>query len=85
MAVVGLPPMGCLPIMITLNSDDAFVGRRCLDQFSAVARSYNALLQSELASLHGELAIRFPGTRLYYADIYEALLGLIQGYQQYGN
>ncbi|PKI44375.1 hypothetical protein CRG98_035234 [Punica granatum] len=81
-AVVGLPPMGCLPIMITLNSDYAFAPRQCIDRFSAVAKSYDALLQSELGTLQGQLAIH--GTRLYYADIYGPLLDMIQGYQRYG-
>ncbi|KAM7265342.1 hypothetical protein ACFE04_003025 [Oxalis oulophora] len=55
-SVSGLPPMGCLPIVITLNSDDAFKNRGCIDSFSAVGREYNTMLQSELDSMQNSFA-----------------------------
>lgn len=82
MAVVGLPPMGCLPIMITLNSNGAVLQRGCMDQFSSVARDYNALLQTELASMQSSLASQ--GSRIYYADIYQPLTDMIQRFPSYG-
>ncbi|KAI3439989.1 Lipase_GDSL domain-containing protein [Psidium guajava] len=82
MAVVGLPPMGCLPIMITLNSNGAVLQRGCMDQFSSVARDYNALLQTELASMQSSLASQ--GSRIYYADIYQPLSDVIQRFPSYG-
>ncbi|KAI4304394.1 hypothetical protein MLD38_039914 [Melastoma candidum] len=81
-AVVGLPPMGCLPIMITLNSDHAITQRGCMDQYSSVARDYNSLLQAELGIMQNGLASR--GARIYYADIYQPLLDMIQRSDAYG-
>ncbi|KAI6703684.1 hypothetical protein NL676_012820 [Syzygium grande] len=81
-AVVGLPPMGCLPLMITLNSRNAVLQRGCMDQYSSVARDYNALLQTELASMQSSLATQ--GSRFYYADIYQPLSDMIQRSPSYG-
>lgn len=80
--MVGLPPMGCLPIMITLNSDHAIAQRDCMDQFSSVARGYNSLLQAELGLMQNVLEDR--GVRIYYADIYEPLLDMIRRTDAYG-
>ncbi|KAI4368145.1 hypothetical protein MLD38_016736 [Melastoma candidum] len=81
-AVVGLPPMGCLPIMITLISDRAAIQRDCKDQFSSVARDYNSLLQAELRSMQVGLAAH--GARIYYADIYGPLFDMVRRSDVYG-
>ncbi|KAG6416634.1 hypothetical protein SASPL_124067 [Salvia splendens] len=36
-AFVGLPPIGCVPAVITLNSDNALTHRGCIQRLSAVA------------------------------------------------
>ncbi|KAL3741770.1 hypothetical protein ACJRO7_017270 [Eucalyptus globulus] len=81
-AVAGLPPMGCLPIMISLNSNSAVLQRGCMDQYSSVARDYNALLQTELASMQSSLANQ--GSRIYYADIYKPISDMILRFPSYG-
>ncbi|KAI4374142.1 hypothetical protein MLD38_012171 [Melastoma candidum] len=81
-AMVGLPPMGCLPIMITLNSDHAATQRDCMDQFSSVAREYNSLLEAELRSIQVDLAAH--GAKIYYADIYGPLFDMIRRSDVYG-
>ncbi|XAR66530.1 Triacylglycerol lipase [Bertholletia excelsa] len=72
-AVVGLPPIGCLPAVITLHSHDLFNGRGCIESLSSVARDYNRMLQDNLNRTgHG-------GTQVIYADIYAPLTNIIQG------
>ncbi|CAI9087347.1 OLC1v1021398C1 [Oldenlandia corymbosa var. corymbosa] len=76
--VVGLPPMGCLPIVITLNSKDAFNNRHCIEKFSSAARNYNLELQKLLHTL------RRPNLELLYADIYTPLDDMITTPSKYG-
>ncbi|KAI4304396.1 hypothetical protein MLD38_039916 [Melastoma candidum] len=62
-AVVDLPLMGCLPIMITLNSNHTITQMECMDQYSSVTRDYNTLLQAELGNMQNSLASR--GARIH--------------------
>lgn len=78
-AFVGLPPLGCLPIMITLNSNNAFFERNCVDKYSAVARDHNMLLQHEL------FLMQLNSTKVSYIDIYKPLANMIQGHENLGN
>ena len=82
MAFVGLPPIGCLPIIITLNSQNAFLQRGCIDELSWVANDYNLKLQKKLKAIHSNLA-HFGG-RIAYIDIYGPLSNLIQDYNKFG-
>ncbi|XP_071720692.1 GDSL esterase/lipase At5g45960-like [Rutidosis leptorrhynchoides] len=68
-AMVGLPPMGCVPGVITLKRE---AGRKCVEMMLPIAMEYNLLLQNKLK------AIQTPGTRLYYADIYKPILDMVQ-------
>ncbi|KAJ8761513.1 hypothetical protein K2173_001648 [Erythroxylum novogranatense] len=74
-----LPPMGCLPVVITLysNNHNAIYGRNCLDYYSSVAREFNLMLQKDVAQLQNRLANR--GSRIYINDAYGALTNMIQG------
>ena len=71
-AMVGLPPMGCLPIVITLNKDAATHGRKCVEPMLSVAIEYNIILENKLK------AMQTAETKLYYADIYKPILDMIQ-------
>ncbi|KGN49276.1 GDSL esterase/lipase At5g45960 [Cucumis sativus] len=82
-AVVGLPPMGCLPAVITLNSDDTLVRRRgCVEAYSSAARTFNQILQKELQSMQSKLAE--SGAKFYYVDSYGPLSDMIAGFNKYG-
>ncbi|KAI3740671.1 hypothetical protein L2E82_31141 [Cichorium intybus] len=70
--VVGLPPMGCLPEVITLNRDAAINGRKCVEPMLSVASDYNVILQNKLK------AMQTSETKFYYADIYKPILDMIQ-------
>lgn len=81
-AVAGLPPMGCLPIMITLNSDNSFQERGCMDKYSSIAREYNQMLQHEVQLM--QLSLSNHGVKIYYIDIYRPLADMIQEHEKYG-
>ncbi|KAD3337867.1 hypothetical protein E3N88_33388 [Mikania micrantha] len=70
-AMVGLPPMGCLPEVITLNTDAATHGRKCVEPMLSVAEDYNINLQIKLKDM------QTSETKLYYADIYKPILDMI--------
>lgn len=72
--VVGLPPMGCLPIVITLYSDNPILKRDCITNFSTVARDYNQILQNELNAM--QLA-----SRIAYLDVYGPLEAMTLGHE----
>nr|GMD03041.1 GDSL esterase/lipase At5g45960-like [Ipomoea batatas] len=80
--VVGLPPMGCLPVVITLHSNNAFTERGCIDLFSATARDYNSQLQGLLAAMQLKLAAQ--GARIAYQDIYAPLMDMMTQGNKYG-
>ncbi|XP_052182911.1 GDSL esterase/lipase At5g45960-like [Diospyros lotus] len=72
MGLVGLPPMGCLPLVITLQSPRLLRGSGCVESISAVAREYNQMLQDKFTlSPNGR-------PRIVYADIYTPLHDIIQ-------
>jgi phospholipase/lecithinase/hemolysin len=81
-AIAGVPPMGCLPFMITTNSP--FDQRDCIEQFSSAARDYNLLLQHELKSMQLQLKSSNSNAKIYYIDIYGPLDNMIQNHQKYG-
>ncbi|XP_031131979.1 GDSL esterase/lipase At5g45960-like [Ipomoea triloba] len=77
--VVGMPPIGCLPAVITLFSGtDLISSRQCLDSYSAAARDYNHMLQEKLK------ALETPSTKIIFADIYKPLEDMIQNPTKYG-
>ncbi|KAL7102833.1 hypothetical protein ACP275_08G142900 [Erythranthe tilingii] len=78
-AVVGLPPIGCMPIVITVTSGEANGQRRCIDSLSTVALDYNQKLQNKLTAMDNS-----SSSAIYYADIYQPLNDMIQNPSQFG-
>ncbi|XP_051125565.1 GDSL esterase/lipase At5g45960-like [Andrographis paniculata] len=78
-AFVGLPPMGCLPAVITLNSGNSLAHRSCVESLSALSRDYNRLLQAKLTAMQ-----QSHGARVFYIDIYKPLDEMIRNPQQFG-
>ncbi|CAN6444207.1 unnamed protein product [Victoria cruziana] len=76
----GLPPLGCLPIEMTLNFADAIL-RRCIDSLNLVAISYNSKLQHMLNKVKEN---ELKDAKIVYADIYEPLLDAIKDPNKYG-
>ncbi|KAM0071762.1 putative GDSL lipase/esterase, SGNH hydrolase superfamily [Helianthus debilis subsp. tardiflorus] len=76
--VVGLPPIGCLPAIITLNSKNPIFGRECNDTYNALARDVNQMLETNIKTLER------PGTKIVYADIYTPIINMVEQKTQYG-
>ncbi|KAL3617064.1 hypothetical protein CASFOL_039458 [Castilleja foliolosa] len=79
--VAGLPPMGCLPLMITVYSGGPNLRRDCVSNFSSIARDYNKMLRNELNNM--QLQLQTQGIRIVYLDIYTPLEDMILG-RKYG-
>nr|XP_009784174.1 PREDICTED: uncharacterized protein LOC104232621 [Nicotiana sylvestris] len=77
-AVARVPPFGCLPVVITINSGSALQPRQCVESYSAVAREYNSLLQHLLKTM------QIHNTKLFYLDIYNPLDDMIRNPAKYG-
>lgn len=77
-----MPPIGCLPIVITLNSDNALLQRGCIEELSLVAKDYNLKLQNKLKAIHKNLA--HLGGKIFYVDIYGPVTNMIRGYDKFG-
>ncbi|XVF65111.1 hypothetical protein PTKIN_Ptkin09bG0220500 [Pterospermum kingtungense] len=77
--VAGLPPIGCLPIQMTLRLENSnhFT---CLEDQNSVARSYN----SKLRRLLRDIQVKLPKSKIEYADIYKSFMNMINNPQQYG-
>ncbi|PSS10198.1 GDSL esterase/lipase [Actinidia chinensis var. chinensis] len=73
-AIVGLPPIGCLPAVITLDPNSIFHGRGCIESLSSIARDYNQRLQNVLKTINNNNA-----NLVVYGDIYTPLIEMIQG------
>lgn len=79
--IVGLPPIGCVPAVITLNSDNALTHRGCIESMCTVAQDYNRMLQTTLADMQ---QMSHAGARLAYIDIYKPLDDILKNPRQFG-
>ncbi|XBI20057.1 hypothetical protein VPH35_061436 [Triticum aestivum] len=81
MLVAGLPPVGCLPLQLTMAElRQPPRPQGCIAEQNAAAESYNAKLQRMLA----EFQARSPGARAVYADIYSPLKDMVDHPDKYG-
>ncbi|KAJ8545470.1 hypothetical protein K7X08_018053 [Anisodus acutangulus] len=79
--IVGLPPFGCLPVVITMNTaGNPLLPRQCIDSYSVVGKEYNFLLQNMLKNMN----MNINGTKLTYGDIYNPLYDMVQNPHKYG-
>lgn len=74
--------MGCLPVVINLNSGDPFEDRGCIEEFSSVAWNYNKMLQKELGKM--EKSTQSLGVVINYIDIYNPLMEMIKAPTSFG-
>ncbi|PKU61239.1 GDSL esterase/lipase [Dendrobium catenatum] len=78
--VSGLPPMGCLPIVITLKSRDGIHDRGCISSFNSIALDYNLKLQAILQEYSSSTELQ-----IFYVDSYKPLIDIITSPASYGN
>ncbi|KAL3825478.1 hypothetical protein ACJIZ3_021507 [Penstemon smallii] len=75
---VGVPPIGCMPILISLYSKNALMYRGCIEFLSSAARDYNRMLQIKLTTT------KIHGVKIVYLDIYKSIDDMIKNPQQFG-
>ncbi|KAF9616272.1 hypothetical protein IFM89_029048 [Coptis chinensis] len=77
--VVGVPPIGYLPLVMTLSSDN----RTLLESYTELAKEYNQKLQNELQRIMNNSSA-CPGLQVVYTGIFKALLDIIQNCTKHG-
>ncbi|XP_009369203.2 GDSL esterase/lipase At2g40250-like [Pyrus x bretschneideri] len=78
--VAGLPPIGCLPMQLTIGSVFNGLRRVCVEQQNTDCQAYNTKLQGLIPSLQASL----PGSRLAYFDSYNPILDMFNNPSKYG-
>lgn len=78
MAILGLPPIGCLPAQITLHGSNG--SQDCIKEYNDVAINFNSLLQVTLNDMKKSM----HGARVIYVDIFSYLYDVFQNPKAYG-
>ncbi|XP_059302389.1 GDSL esterase/lipase At2g40250-like [Lycium ferocissimum] len=81
--VAGLPPVGCLPVQVTINSflpSFHMFQRVCKLQQNLDSQNYNNKLQALISRLQAT----YSGSKLIYMDVYNPLLDMINNPSAYG-
>ncbi|PHT69842.1 hypothetical protein T459_24946 [Capsicum annuum] len=74
-AVTGLGPLGCLPSIITVHSENAFSKRECVDSISSMAREFNVKIQKQLKATQNKFANL--GSRIGYVEVYKPTMDIL--------
>ncbi|GMY08935.1 GDSL esterase/lipase At2g30310-like, partial [Fagus crenata] len=77
-AVVGLPPIGCLPIQMSLRFQNPF-NTKCIEHQNLDAQSYNQKLVNQLSKIQAVLL----ESKISYSDVYEQVNDMINHPQKY--
>ncbi|KAK9700004.1 hypothetical protein RND81_08G210400 [Saponaria officinalis] len=81
--VVGLAPLGCLPIQVSVASilpSSHWLQRVCVDQQNFDVQVYNERLQNLLNHLQSQ----YPDARFAYGDLYNPMMDMINNPHNYG-
>lgn len=71
--------MGCVPIVITLESEDGIHDRSCIEPQNAIASEYNRKLQALVQDYSIARQVHIT-----YADIFNPLRDLVLSPKKYG-
>jgi len=80
--VINLPPLGCIPAMLTLfpdNSPDSYDSRGCYKEINRITSNHNALLEESVIDLRA----RYPDVNLYYGDLHGVYLNMLTDPRSY--
>lgn len=77
-AVLGLPPTGCLPAEITLYGKG---NPSCIEWLNNVALKFN---ERFIDMINNDMKPKFSGGRLIYLDLYTPLMNIVKNPQAYG-
>lgn len=72
--MVGLPPMGCLPLVKTLLNTN-----KCSSSYNDAAISFNSKVVAQVHALKA-----MPGVRATYLDIYRIISEAAENPKKYG-
>lgn len=75
LAVVGVPPLGCEPLIRTIRDDET----KCDDDLNKVAFSFNLKIKRELQAFK-----RLFGIKVSFIDIYSIILEAVQNPHKFG-
>ncbi|KAK9278136.1 hypothetical protein L1049_027695 [Liquidambar formosana] len=78
--VQGVPPTGCLPLVLTLSPDNDRDEIGCVGSANKEAYNYNAILQAKLKNLR----VQFPHAVIVYADYWNAYHTVMKNADHYG-
>lgn len=76
-ALLGLPPLGCVPSQITLHGNG---DKGCVKSMNDIALAQN----KKIVSLIAEMNKVTPGARIVYIDIYQPIYDAFQDPQKFG-
>ncbi|KAJ4965468.1 hypothetical protein NE237_017317 [Protea cynaroides] len=76
-AVLDVPPIGCVPSQRTIAGGQE---RKCADEYNQAALLFNSKLSSQIDYLNNKL----PQAKIVFVDIYKPLLGIIENPNTYG-
>lgn len=75
LAVVGVPPMGCMPLIKYLRGQ-----KNCIDQLNQIAFSFNSKIVKNLELLRSEI-----GLKTIYVDAYSTITEAIKNPKKFGD
>lgn len=75
LAVVGVPPMGCMPLIKYLRGQ-----KTCIDQLNQIAFSFNSKMIKNLELLRSEI-----GLKTIYVDAYSTITEAIKNPRKFGD
>ena len=82
--IVNLPPLGCLPALLTLypqTDSERYDTYGCLDNLNEISKTHNALLRSRVE----ELRNNYTSATFYLADYYNVYRDVLKSPAAYGN
>ncbi|XP_050209213.1 GDSL esterase/lipase At2g40250-like [Mercurialis annua] len=82
---VGLPPIGCLPVQVTLGSivpSGHMFQRVCVEQQNTDSIAYNMKLQTLATGL--ETSNDLKGAKVAYLNVYDSMMDMINNPAKYG-
>lgn len=80
--VLNLPPLGCIPAMLTLfpdNSPDSYDSRGCLKEVNRITSNHNALLEESVIALRA----KYPAVNIYFGDLHSVYINMLTDPRSY--
>lgn len=74
LVVVGVPPMGCIPLVRTIMGE-----AKCVDTYNRVAFSFNSKIQKELIAVRSTI-----GMKTAFVDAFTIIQNAVNNPQKYG-